>query len=402
MKIFLPNNCNCSKPSGYPKNWKTCKTSALKKKWYLQYYFRDPEFKDDYPYGKLIIVKAGINNYHTLAERRAAIKALLEDEEMRLRNGWNPITNKTTTQFEVNYEIDPFTPASKALDKAFDRIKAAPSTISDLKSAKKHFIQSLKQLRIDNFYIRDIKRRHVRATLENLADRRKFSNARYNKIRAYVMMLFAELVETETIDINPVKEIKKLKTVKRIRTILTEKERQKIDINLNKSNYTFWRFLQIFFHSGCRITEILNLKKSDVNIFQSEFKVMVKKGRTYQEEIRAINGNVKHLWLEILNEAVKNDYLFSVGLVPGVKNIRPDQITRRWKRHVKDKLNITADFYALKHLHTDMIAEKVNIDMASAVNGHKSNTMAEHHYAVGQQKRILNNIKKGLSQKLCK
>ena len=394
MKIFLPNNCNCSKPSVYPKNWKSCKTSALKKKWYIQYYFRDPEFKEKYTYGKLIIIKSGINEYHTLGERRAAVKALLEDEIARLQNGWNPITNKTTTQFEVDYEIDPFTPASKALDKAYERIKAAPSTLSDLRSAKKYFNKSLRQLRIDSFYIKDIKRRHVRATLENLTERNDLSNARYNKIRAYIMMLFAELVETETIEMNPVKEIKKLKTVKKIKTILTEKERQKIDVNLKKNNYTFWRFLQVFFHSGCRETEIMRLKKEDVDIFNLEFKVLVKKGKHYQEEKRAINENVKHLWLELLNEGVKGDYLFSVGLVPGSKNIRPDQITRRWKRHVKDKLNITADFYSLKHLHTDMIAEKVNLDMASAVNGHKSNTMAEHHYAVGHKKRILNNIKK--------
>lgn len=392
--IQLPNGCSCSEPSVYPPDWKKCKSSALKKKWYIQYYFHDPEFKEKYKYGKLVIVKAGVNRLKTLSERRAAITALLEDEISRLRSGWNAITNKTAGDFDFDYEIDPYTSAVKAIDKAADKIKGAPSTISDIRTVKKHFTTSLRQLRLDSTPIKDLKRRHVKAALENLSETRNYTNARYNKVRAYVMMIFAELVELETIEVNPVREIKKAKTVRKLKTILTEKERKKVFSYLKQYNYEFWRFCKIYFYSGSRQTELMAVKKKHVDIFNCEYVTTVKKGRRYEEIIKPINLKVKHLWLELLNEAAANDYLFSDGLRPGSTAISERQITRRWKRHVKDKLNITSDISALRHLYTDLVAETIDMDMASAVNGHKSNNMALQHYAVNHKKRVLEKMKK--------
>ncbi len=391
--IQLPNGCSCSDPSVYPKNWRKCKNTELKKKWYLQYYFHDPEFKEKHKYGKLIIIKAGVNRYKTLAERRAAISALRDDELNRLHSGYNPITNETTAVFDFDYEIDPHTPSEKAIEKASNRIKGAKSTLSDLRTVKNHFKKALKQLRFDNMPIKDLKRRHVKVTLEHLSKTRNYSNARYNKVRSYMMMIFAELVDLEAMEVNPVREIKKAKTFRKLKTILTDKERKKVLSYLKENQYEFWRFCQIFFHSGSRISELMSVQKKHVDYHNSEFHITVKKGRRYEEMIKPINISVKELWLELMNEASTNDYLFSDGLVPGLNHISERQITRRWKRHVKDKLNITADFYSLKHLHTDMVADSINLNMASAVNGHKSTTMAVNHYAVNHKKRILETMK---------
>lgn len=392
--IQLPNGCSCSYPSVYPPDWKKCKTSALKKKWYIQYYFHDPEFKEKYKYGKLIIVKAGINRLKTLSERRAAVSALLEDETSRLRSGWNAITGKTIGDFDFDYEIDPHTPSSKAIDKAADKIQGAPSTLSDIRTVKKHFVTSLRQLRLESTPIKDLKRRHVKAALENLSNTRNYTSSRYNKVRAYVMMIFAELVQMETIEVNPVREIKKAKTVRKLKTILTEKERKKVFSYLKQYNYEFWRFCQIYFHSGSRQTELMAVKKKHVDIFNCEYITTVKKGRRYEEVVKPINKKVRHLWMELLNEAGTNDFLFSSGLRPGANSISERQITRRWKTHVKEKLNITSDISALRHLYTDLVAENIDLNMASAVNGHKSNQMVLQHYAVNQDKRVLDRMKK--------
>lgn len=392
--IQLPNGCSCSDPSVHPKNWKKCKTSAIEKKWYIQYYFHDPEFSEKHKYGKLIIIKAGVNRFKTLSERRSAISALLEDELQRLHSGYNPITNITLGEMDFDYEIDPNTSAIKAIEKACNRIEGAKSTLSDLKTVKKHFTTSLRQLRIDSTPIKDLKRRHVKVALEHLSKTRNYTNGRYNKVRSYVMMIFAELVDLEAMEVNPVREIKKAKTLKKLKVILTEKERKKVFSYLKEYNYEFWRFCQIFFHSGARISELMAVQKKNVDIFNLEFHITVKKGRKYEEVVKPINTRIRHLWLELLNDASMNDFLFSDGLIPGTSAISERQITRRWKRHVKDKLNITADFYSLKHLHTDLIAESIDINMASAVNGHKSNQMALQHYAVNHEKRLLESMKK--------
>lgn len=392
--LQLPNGCSCSEPSVHPKEWKKCKTSALEKKWYIQYYFHDPEFKDKHKYGKLIIIKAGVNRFKSLSERRAAISALLEDELNRLHSGYNPITNVTLGEMDFNYEIDPNTPAVKAIEKAVSRITGAKSTLSDLRTVKSHFTKSLRQLRFDATPIKDLRRRHVKVALEHLSKTRNYSNGRYNKVRAYIMIIFAELVDLEAMEVNPVREIKKVKTFRKLKTILTEKERKKVFSYLKEHQYEFWRFCQIYFHSGSRLTELMAVQKSKVDIFNCEYITTVKKGRQYEEVMKPINLKVRGLWLDLLNEAATNDYLFSDGLNPGTNPISERQITRRWKRHVKDKLNINSDFSALRHLHTDLVAESVDMNMASAVNGHKSNQMALKHYAVNHQKRVLESMKR--------
>ena len=79
------------------------------------------------------------------------------------------------------------------------------------------------------------------------------------------------------------------------------------------------------------------------------------------------------------------DYVFSKGLKPGSGQIRADQITRRWRRHVKGKvekggLGVTADFYSLKHLNLDETAAVLDSKDASAMASHNTAIQAVGHW----------------------
>ena len=97
-------------------------------------------------------------------------------------------------------------------------------------------------------------------------------------------------------------------------------------------------------------------------------------------------------WREQIGSNISG-YVFSVGLLPGTKKIRDEQVTRRWKRHVKDKLGITADLYSLKHLNTDEMSEQLSLAEAAKHNSH-SIQMARKHYAVNESIREMNRVKK--------
>ena len=71
-----------------------------------------------------------------------------------------------------------------------------------------------------------------------------------------------------------------------------------------------------------------------------------------------------------------------------------EQITRRWKRHIKDKLGIEADFYSLKHLNTDETAALLDLGDAAAHNSHTSTVITLKHYAFGEKARQQERIKK--------
>jgi hypothetical protein len=114
-----------------------------------------------------------------------------------------------------------------------------------------------------------------------------------------------------------------------------------------KSEYYFFRY-GIFFHSGARSSELFRVQKGCKSRKKREYRVIIKKGNSYREVIKVILPNVIKYWEEIINEcSSEEDYLFTRGLEPSLIPIQPYQITKRWKRLVKDKYNVTADFYAL-------------------------------------------------------
>ena len=70
---------------------------------------------------------------------------------------------------------------------------------------------------------------------------------RFNKYGSYLMILFKELLDSETIESNPICDLSKRKTIKKLRELLSDKERERIDKYLKLNFYTFWRFMIIFF-----------------------------------------------------------------------------------------------------------------------------------------------------------
>jgi integrase len=387
--LNLPNNCRAGNISVHPANWRTTRAS-IKFHWYITYRF----FDDNLHLSKKVIIK-GMNEFHDLKLRQSATKLLLEDEMFMLQDqGYNRITK--TYHSETEGEITPRTNILKAFEFVFDKIKISPDSKLDLKSCLKYITKAIKELHYDRYIIGDIKRKHIKLILDKCGQiKEKWSANTFNQYRKNLSMLFAQLVEFDAIDANYVRDIKKQKSLQKIRTTLTREQRDQVSQHLSKIDYAFWRFMQIFFHSGIRITELLSLKKEDVEIDRQRFKVVIKKGQSYKEEWRVIKDVAFDFWKEIFDMASEKEILFSVGLIPGKNTIRREQITRRWRRHVKGKLGFTADFYSLKHSNLDEVSEMAGIEIARKIAGH-TNINTTKIYTIGEsgrQSEIIKGIK---------
>ena len=390
--LQLRNGCTCSDLSVYPPNWDKAGAST-KKDWYIQYYFFDPVFKEKYPYGSLRIKKGGINKFKTLEERRSGIKILKEELLFALQNeGYNPITK--TTSVPLNSDIEPNTPLSQAIVFAQSKIKVGSQTALDIRSVIKYTQDAAKNLRLNILPVSQIKKKHIKLMLDNLGTfKEKWSSNQYNYYRAHLMMLFNILMEYDATDVNPVLGIKKQKHVVKQREVLTPDERKIVNKHLYENNYTFWRFLQIFFHSGARESELMRIQAKDVDLVRQQYKILVLKGNNSNWTDRTIKDIALPFWEELLKGCDKNDYIFSKGLIPGKVSISPRQITNRWERWVKIPLGITADFYSLKHLNLDETAALLDIESASAMAGHTSTVITMKHYAHGEKERSHQRLK---------
>lgn len=398
----LPNECTCTDVWASPENWKTVTAkSSLKKNWYVQCVFYDPLFADKYPKG--FPYRKKLNKFKTLELRKAAVQLYLDEiPKLFEEKGWNPITKTFMIEPEPEPEPDkkeleellPETPFLLALSMARKSKVIADSTDKDIKYMLVKIEKAAKELRFDNFQISEVKRKHIRSILDYLERTEDtFSAHKFNKYRGYLSVLYNEMIEYEAVEGNIIDGIKKRIHEKDIREVLSDDQRVIVNKYLRDSFPDFWRFTIIYFHSGGRIRELLDLKTEHVDLVNQTYKTLVKKGRQYVWVKRPIKDIAIDLWIKSLYNAQKGDYLFSDGLIPGPNRIRREQISRRWKMHIKDKFKIIADFSALKHLNLDETAAILSMADAAKMASHTSTKMVENHYAVGEKERQINRLK---------
>lgn len=390
-RISLPNGCYCTPLKVIPANWKEPGASPSIE-WRVWYRFYDSEGNV-----KLRAIK-GMNDYHTLTDRRKATEEIISIEKEKLQQGYNPILDRFVTQ-EVTLipELSPSTPFIEALTKAMQEKECAPSTRIDLKSVLKYVTIASNVLGYSKIPISEVKRGHIRSILKQLAiiKKDKWTDNNYNFYRAHIGMLYSELVEWEAVEYNPIDKISKAKGIVKIEKlkVLSLDERILLNRTLRKDNYEYWRFLMIFFMAGCRRTEIMRVQGKDVDLVAQKFIALRKKGRKYVEVEYTITDEALPLWREQMESCSREDYVFSVGLLPGAKPIRYEQVTRRWKRWVKDRFGIEANFYWLKRLQSTMTAGLLGTDIAAAFNN-ESERMINQHYDVDKDKRLHEQLKK--------
>ena len=387
--ISLPHNCNCSQLTVNPKNWKTCKAPALSRNWYIQYYFYDTSVKQK----KFVIIK-GMNRFKTLDERREATKQLIDNELYQLKEkGYNPITGKLSPVQDKC--IEPTTTFIDALWKAYGLMKLERTTKVDIKSSINYFEIAAKKIGFDKHEIQAVRRKHLIQLLEMLPSLKKsWSSYSYNNARGYLMMLYKKLMLMQAVDSNPVKDIPKEEIITKLKKVLTHNERERINEYLLKTDHDYWRFIHIFFHSGCRRTELCRLKPADVDLNNQHFKVLIKKGRKQRECLKPIKNIALDFWREQMEGSEKSEYVFSSNFKNGKFKLQPEAISKKWKTYVKDELKIDVDFYALKHLNLDETSSYLNAEAAAKMAGHTSTVITLKHYLVNEEQRELEKLKK--------
>jgi len=394
--IQLPNNCRLSKISVHPSNWKTTKAS-LNVKWRIVY-----RFYDDNVGLQKQIRKQGMNEFEDLKGRQAATKAILENEIRILEEGYNPIQNSLIKEAVLENDIpSEKTPFNQAIEMALKSIDVEKHTKEDLTSVAGFVKMAADHLKIDGKPIAQtpigkIRKRDIRALFDYLSKKRNWSNNTYNYYRSHMMMFYKELGEFDAVESNIPRELSKKNTVKATRILLTPDQRTKVKEKIISKNYRYWLFINMFFHSGARITEFCRLKISDVSLERQTATFLIKKRKQWMKVAKPIKNIALPFWEEFLKDYNDpNHYVISWRLKPGPDQIRTEQITRRWKNWVKkDKeLNICADFYSLKHLNSDEVSDLVGIEKAQKLNSHTS-TRTTRIYAINEAAREMEIIKR--------
>lgn len=378
--IQLPNGC-------YVKEFKISPADfSMDKEWFVYYTFFDPE----YPTGFRRQIR-GMNRFKTLKERREAAYTAIDEEIELLMQGFNPFRKKIIVP--VTSDVTPDTPFIQALQVAFKKIKGVKGTLVDIQSALKGTAEAAAKLGIDKMPVKSVSRKYFKMIFEQCKDNPKFSANRQNVYRKWLKKLYDELIEMEAVEVNPLVFIRKEKIVKKKRVMPTDEQRVLISNYLRENFYNFWRAIQIFFASGSRETELMNVKLKDVDLKNQQCKYLVLKGKAAHEVTRPISDAVLHLWEELKGN--EEDYLFSYDLKPGTNKLSTEALSKRWKRHVKKELGINIDLYALKYLNTTEIMDKLDdAKEVTKLTAHTTEAMIVKIYDTKNKQRKDDKIKK--------
>lgn len=398
--INLPNGCRRGEFKIFPPNWKSPK-AKVSDIWYAQCRFIDPAHLDKYPKGKQIRIKCGINRLKKLDEKRFILKALIKDTEQFFEEGYNPITDSefpaivgiTDNTIDPILGVLPTTQFIKAFHFALAKSDKVKESKADGGSVLKSITAAAATLGFATMSIGDIQVKHIKMLLDECHRANpRFSAKRFNKAKANLSGMFRVLVELGAASGNMALAISPMRETPSKPLMFTDDDIERIKKHLWDYNRPFYKFMMLFYYSGGRIKELFSLKGSDVDLLEQTYTTLVKKGKQRWVK-RTIRNVALDLWKEQMQTCGLNDYVFSVDLLPGPKQINSKQVTRRWMLHVKKPLGIEATFYKLKHLNTDRTVEALSIKTAAGQNGHTSTKMVETVYAYNEQKRIHNALK---------
>lgn len=358
----LINGCSRTEVFISPKDYLTFTKSNFKKNWFVECRFHDPEFKERYPNGFQYRKKFSSND---LQELKLTAKVFKEEMELDLdERKYNPISLVYMT--ERKGSLSPYLAFIDALKKAHSNlsIKWSKGYSNDVLRLINDIDKIKTKIGFESLLISEIQTWHVKTMLEDL----NLTDSVFNHSRSHLQSLFKELKQYGCCKENPVNDISTRVEEIKIREVLTKEDMLIVHKYLHDKQYSFYRYGEIFFYAAGRSTELMKVQKKHVDLVNQEYQVLIKKGKQYTWEKKVILRAAIPFWREILSECLDDeDYLFSEGLVPGEKPISPKQISRRWKRHVKDSndikdaegniLKVTADFYTHKHLFLDILDE---------------------------------------------
>ncbi|MHC6201520.1 tyrosine-type recombinase/integrase [Elizabethkingia miricola] len=392
FKNLMPNGCSYAKLFIFPNPKKVSPKDAMKQKWYVGCKFYDPIYSDKYPKG-YFWRKMGLAEFKDYKERLKAANILLDEMQRALDNCYNPIPEVRKFQPLDEGDYSPNLYLIEALELAFkDHAEnITKEYAAGIKSNLKKIKPIIVKLKYDYLKIRDTELKHVKKILDNC----NLSSYSYNKYKIHLSTLFNILCANSCLIQNPCEYIPVKNHFKKDKKILTQNQFDEIYNFLLDRYPDYANYCQIFHMSGCRSTELLGIKRSEVNIEKQEFIITVKKRRSHIRETRAIIPEALPFWkIQVDKCLFEDDYLFGVGFSPELRDgpITSDLPGKYWKRYIQKRFNIDVTFYPLKHLFLDKIAELYGLEVAQGMAGHLNGKTTEI-YTVYNKKRELERLK---------
>ncbi len=229
----------------------------------------------------------------------------------------------------------------------------------------------------------EVRHPHLRSWVVHLVDK-GISSKSVNRKIATLKSFFKFLNSRELVDSNPASRLKPLKTEKKIPSFVQENEMvrllDQVEFSTDFSGTRDRLVIELFYSTGIRLSELINLKDTDVNYFDTSIKVLGKRNkerviplpdsivntiRSYQDLRRQFHNDNQSGFLFVTDQGKKLYPMFVyrlikkyLGFVTTISKKSPHVLRHTFATHLLDK---GADLNAVKDLlgHTSLAATQV-------------------------------------------
>ena len=165
-------------------------------------------------------------------------------------------------------------------------------------------------IKYDQENVLEVNYSQIRSWIIALVDL-KMSNRTINRKVSSLKSFYKFLQKTQLIEINPLAKHKALKVPKKVQIPFTAKEiNQVIEMSSGKNDFTSVRnklIVELFYSTGIRRAELINLKENDINFLDKTIKVL---GKRNKERFVPLLNSVS----QTLNKYINLKKQFSIGL----------------------------------------------------------------------------------------
>ncbi|MCX7551841.1 tyrosine-type recombinase/integrase [Xanthomarina sp. F2636L] len=347
----------------------------LKKRWHVYYSYRHPET------GKLQRMKniyGNANRYETKEDRLAILSVYRMKLLSLLKEGFNPFEDNTQRYQQredkrLNPVIDKHSEKEKSTAvkelevapqepvltyrEAFEKgLKFKEKLISD--TTKRSYENRLKNflLWVEKHYpnlesITAIDKKLVMEFLNHILDQTSARNR--NNYRTDLSSIMQALEDNDIIASNFIKKIPVLKSIPQRNKTYSKEEQEAIFEHLEETDKTLLLFIKFISYNFLRPIEVCRLRVGDLDITNKRIQFKAKNSPLKTKII----PDLLLQDLPDLSKLNKRDSLFTPDGIGGnweseLSNKR-DYFSKRFKRVVKDKFNLGADYglYSFRHTY---------------------------------------------------
>lgn len=212
--------------------------------------------------------------------------------------------------------------------------------------------------------IKEIDSYDIRFFLASYQQGKEISNQTLVNYQRYLSGFFAWLVNEEFIQTNPMKKVGKIKTPKVIKQPFTEEELEKLRQGCKSLRER--ALIEFLYSTGCRVSEVIGLNRTDINRFTQE---MIVHGKGNKERKVYITPKAMYHLLQYTEQRTDDDPALFVG--------KRGRITKEGIEYIIKKLGDSVGVAAHPHkfrrtISTDLLNKGMPVQEVQKMLGHES------------------------------